>query len=226
MTSRSIASALCLAIAASAATPLRAAAAAPAAAGVTVADAAQRVANEQAAVDAEIGSLQIHIEELEAGGAVDQVEASGIRSEAGAYLKSSAAQLLKKNVDNYNASCVGRVLIGNQSYVCSIARDKLQKLAAGHNQAMAEFRRRLGEQENRLRQIGVEIGSTRDKLQDLQKYASWLELAREKIAKACAGLPTSAGAPKEPRCGHARFDSLRADLPPCEAERCPAWGRP
>lgn len=231
MISRSIASALVFSVAwlatVSAVTPLRAAAGESAAPSITVADAAQMVASEQASVDAEIGSLQTHIEGLEADSATGQVEADGVRGQADDYLKSSEVQLLQRNIDSYDASCMGRMLIGGQRYTCAIAHDKLQKLASRHNQTMEEFRRRLDEQNNRTRQIKTKIGLTRHKIQILQNYASWLELAREKIAKACGGLTTGAGSREEieHRCGHVRFDSVRLDLPPCEARRCPAWGR-
>lgn len=232
MVSRSIVPALLLSMAslatASATPPLRAAAAGSTAASLTVADAAQRVTSEKASVDAEIGALQIHIEELDAGSAASQVEASGIRGQADAYLQSAEAQLLKRSVDSYDASCVNRMLIGNQIYTCAIAHDKLQKLAARHNQTMVEFRRSLAEQNIRTRQIRAEIALTRNEIQDLQKYSAWLDSARETIAKTCGGLSAGAGSSEaiEPRCGQVPFDRVPADLPPCEAERCPAWAQP
>jgi hypothetical protein len=232
MISRSIASALVFSMAslatASATPPLGAAAEGSAAPSVTVADAAQRVAGEQASVDAEIGSLQAHAKDLVVGGAVSQVEADGVREQAVAYLRSPEVQALKKTLVRYNTSCTHRVLIGNQGYTCAIAHDKLKTFVTHHSQAMAEFQKRVDEQNNRTEQIKTEFVLTSNKIQDLQKYASWLELAREKIAKACGGPSPSAGSREEieRRCGQIRFDSLRADLPPCESERCPPWGRP
>lgn len=226
MVSRSIVSALLLSMAPLAAvsttTPLRAAL------GLTVADAAQMVASEKTSVDAEIRSLQAHAAELEVGSAASQVEANAVRGQIDAYLKSSEVQLLKSNVDAYNASCTNRMLIGNQSFTCGIAHEKLQKLATRHNQTMTEFRHRLVEQNIRTRQIENEILLTRDKIQDLQNYAPWLELAREKIATACGGLSASATSREEiePRCGHVPFDRVRVDLPPCEGQRCRTWGQP
>lgn len=225
MGSRSIAPVLLLSMASLTAVPaaIPALAEDAAAPGMTVAEAAQRVDSEQASVDAEIGLLQTHLAVLDVDEAASRVEADGVRSLADAYLDSSEAQRLKSKVADYDASCTNRVLIGGQGNACGAASVKLGKLVAGYNQAAAEFGRRLDAQSRRAQRIRTEIAQTRARIQTLKTYAAWLRSARETLAEACGG-----GSPGETerRCGRVRFDSLRADLPPCDLERCPAWTQP
>lgn len=226
MVSRSIAPVLLLSMtsltAVSAAIPATALAEGAGAPGITVADAAQRIASEQATVDAQIGLLQTHLAVLDVDGAASQVEADGVRSQADAYLTSPEAQRLKSNIEGYDASCTNRMLIGGQRYTCGAASVRLGKLADRYNQAADEFHERLDEQSRRARRIRTEVALTRNRLQNLQTYAAWLGSARETIAKACGGPVEEI----ERRCGQVRFDSLRVGLPPCELERCPAWAQP
>lgn len=189
----------------------------------SAADVLQNVQAEDSSIDAEIKQNEQRLASLDFKVGQLQQEATKIDAAAATYNNSVEVQREKKNYDDYQRTCAGKMLYGAQIAACGSWKSKLEVVLRRHNQTMMDFKAKFDAANRKVQEAKNEAVLARFAIQKLKNYKSWLDLA---IGKLAADLQQQCGAssasPEEMkhRCGNVQFDAARLNLPPCEGDKC------
>jgi hypothetical protein len=148
--------------------------------------------------------------------------------EARLFNDSPESQAVKRDLDNYNATCNGRRLYGADISRCNNAAASITPRLNYHNNTMNNYFAQFNASQQQIQATTNEIVLVDARITKLQNYLSWLTDANNKISttlhQECAGLQSNPTMEElKLRCGNIQFDNARVNLPPCTTERCESW---
>lgn len=181
-------------------------------------------------IDTDIRDAETRLARLTASLAGLEDDARKINAAAAAYRHSAKVAREKKDYDNYQATCAGKLLPGEQFKSCMTWRDSLAGVVARHNKTIAGFKAKVNAANRKAQAAKTEIVLARASIENLRSYKSWLIDAVVKIGedveRRCGAVPSNALADDiTRRCGNIPFDSARIDVPPCRTDKCVIWNK-
>jgi len=154
----------------------------------------------------------------------EETNRDNIDHQARTFNDSDESQTLSRDMDNYRATCAGKMLYGADISRCAAALNSINPRLADHNAKMNSFRDQVNAAEGQVQETKNEIVLADAKITKLRNYLSWLTDADSRMSttlhEECAGLKSNLTIEElKHRCGNIQFDNARVRLPACETVR-------